>query len=192
MISRNNKGGKRIRLTRAEVQKAKQELLEGESFEPKPISRERKYRKDFWRNGIYCDSYGWSWGLDENLNTICLGKTEQVLKRESSFPREKKNHSCHSKLENDAPSISGGGAKSIVATLKKDHRFLRLLEHLISKGFGIRAIRSELKAKGYEIPLRTLGRWIKQQQEVRNDSRQRNRPPKDCGPSKGATSNETR
>jgi len=171
MILRNNKGGKRIRLTKAEIEKARQELLEEESSKSKSIPKERKYRKDFWREGTYFDSYGWAWALGEKLNTICLGKTEQVLKRESSFPSEKENHSCHSKLKNDAPSISGGGAKSIVATYRKDPVFLELLEHLISKGFGIRAIRSELKGKGYEIPLRTLGRWVKQQQEVRNASR---------------------
>jgi len=175
MTSRNNKRSKRIRLTRAEIQKAREELLQQSKARPaakrKSISTERKYPKDLWRDGIYCDSYGWSWGLDVKLNTICLGKTEQVLKRESSFPGEKANHSCHSKLKNDAPSISSGGAKSIVATYRKEPRFLKLLEHLISKGYGIRTIRSELKAKGYEIPLRTLGRWIKQQREVRNASR---------------------
>jgi len=170
MASRNNDRAKRIRLTKAEIEKARQELLE-ESSKSKSIPRERKYAKDFWRDGIYFDSYGWCWGLDVKLNTICLGKTEQVLKRESSFRREKENHSCHSKLKNDAPGISSGGAKSIVAIYRKDPRFLKLLEHLISKGYGIRAVRSELKAKGYEIPLRTLGRWIKQQREVRNASR---------------------
>lgn len=171
MILRINKGGKRIRLTKAEIEKARQVLLREESSKSKSIPRERKYGKDFWRDGVYFDSYDWCWGLDENLNSVCLGRTKDVLKRESSFPSEKENHSCHSKLKNDAPSISGGGAKSIVATYRKDPRFLKLLEHLISKGYGIRAVRSELKAKGYEIPLRTLGRWIKQQQEVKNASR---------------------
>ena len=171
MTSRNNKGGKRIRLTRAEIDKARQELLKGEASKPKSILRERRYSKDYWRGGIYWDTYGWAWGLNKNLDTICLGRTDQVLKPESSFPGEKKNHSCHSKLKTGAPDISGGSAKPIVATYRKDPGFLKHLEHLISKGYGIRAIRSELKARGYEIPLRTLGRWIKQRREVRNASR---------------------
>lgn len=169
------KAGKRIRLTRAEIQRAKQQLLEQgkekATAKRKPTSTEPKYAKDFWRDGIYCDSYGWCWALAENLSTICLGKTEQVLKRESSFPRETEKHSCHSKLKNNRPSISSGGAKFVVATFRKDPRFLRLLEHLISKGLGIRAIRSELKAKGYEIPLRTLARWIEKQKEVKHDKK---------------------
>ena len=177
MTSRNNKGGRRtrVRITRAEIEKARQELLEQAEAEPtakgKPTSTEPKYAKDFWRDGVYFDSYGSAWGLDENLNSICLGKTKEVLKRENPFSREKVNHSCHSKLKNGRPSISGAGAKSVVATFRKDPRFLRLLEQLISKDLGIRAIRSELKVKGYEIPLRTLARWIKQQKEVKDDKK---------------------
>ena len=171
MTSRNKKAGKRIRLTKAEVDAARQKLLQGQSSKPKSISSERKYRKDFWRDGLYRDSYGWAWGLNENLNTVCLGRAERILKPESSFRRKKGKHSCHSKLKTGAPDISGGSAKPIVATYRKDSGFLKNLEHLISKGYGVRAIRSELKARGYEIPLRTLGRWIKQQREVRNASR---------------------
>ena len=169
----NKKAGKavkRIRLTRAEIERAKQQLLaqseEKTTAKQKPTTTEPKYPKDFWRDGVYCDSYGWAWGLDENLNTICLGKTEQVLKRESSFTRDNENHSCHSELRNDRPSISSGGAKSIVATFRKDPHFLKILRQLIAKGLGIRAIQSGLKVKGYEIPLRTLARWIKQRKEV--------------------------
>jgi hypothetical protein len=171
MASRNNDRAKRIRLTKAEIEKARQVLLREESSKSTSIPRERKYRKDFWRDGLYFDSYDWCWGLDENLSNVCLGRTKDVLKRESSFRREKENHSCHSKLKNDAPGISSGGAKSIVATYRKDPRFLKLLQYLISKGHGIRAIHSELKAKRYQIPVRTLGRWVKQQRELRNDSR---------------------
>jgi len=163
----------RIRLSKAEIDKAREELLEQgkekATAKQKPTSTEPKYAKDFWHDGVYCDSYGCCWGLDENLSTICLGKTEQVVKREISFPGDNETHSCHSKLKNDRPSISGGGAKSIVATFRKDPRFLRLLDDLISNGFGIRAIHSELKTKGYQIPLRTVGRWIKQREEV-NDA----------------------
>lgn len=172
MIARNNRSGKhtRVRITRREIEKAREQLLQEESSKAKSISRERKYAKDAWRDGIYFDSYGWAWGLNENLRTICLGRTKDVLKRRSSFASENESYSCHSKLKTDAAGISSGGAKFVVATFKKDPRFLRLLEHLISKGYGIRAIRSELKAKGCEIPLRTLGRWIKQQREIEDAS----------------------
>ena len=163
----------RIRLTRAEIEKAKQQLLaqaeEKTTAKQKPTATEPKYPKDFWRDGVYCDSYGWAWGLDENLNTICVGRTKDILKRESSFTRDNENHSCHSKLRNDRPSISSGDRRFVVATFRKDPRFLRLLEDLISKGLGIRAIRSELRTRGYEVPLRTLARWIKQQKEVKHD-----------------------
>lgn len=171
MISTNNKGRKRIRLTKTEVDAARQKLLEEESSKAKSISRERKYPRDFWRDGVYFDSYGSAWGVDEKGNSVFVGRSKEVLKRRSSFPREKENYSCHSKLKNDAPGISSSAAKSIVATCRKDTHFLNLLGDLISKGYGIRVIRSQLKAEGYDIPLRTLGRWIKQQREGRNAGR---------------------
>ena len=169
------KDGKRIRLTRAEIERAKQQLLaqaeEKTTTKQKPTATEPKYPKDFWRDGVYCDSYGWAWGLDKNLHTICLGKTEQVLKRESSFPPEKGNHSCHSKLKNDRPSISSGDRRFVVANLKNNPRFLKILRQFLAEGLGIRAIQSRLKVKGYEIPLRTLARWIKKQREVKSDAK---------------------
>ena len=172
-MDRRKKHGKRIRLTKAEIERAKQQLLaqseEKTTAKQKPTATEPKYPKDFWRDGVYCDSYGWAWGLDENLSTICVGRTKDILKRESSFTRDNENHSCHSKLKNGRPSISSGDRRFVVATFRKDPRFLGLLEHLVSKGLGIRSTRAELKGKGYDIPLRTLGRWIKQREEV-NDA----------------------
>ena len=162
MNSRNNKRGRRIRVTKAEIERARQELLREEASRPGPIPRQQMDPRGFWRKGIYHDSYGWSWDLDKNLGTICLGRTEEVLQRESSFRREKGNRSCHSKLKTGAPSISGSGAKSVVASFRNDPRFLRLLRRLISQGYGIRTAHSKLTARGYEIPLRTLGRWIRQ------------------------------
>ena len=167
--------GKRIRLSKSEIERQRQLLLEQSkdkaSIGPKRIPVEIRYARDFWRDGVYHDSYGWAWGLGERLNSICLGRTEDILKAEKSKPGENSSHSCHSKLEKNRPSISSGAGKSIVATFKKDPHFLRLLEHLLSQDKGIRATRSELKSKGYEVPLRTLARWIEQrkQKEVRND-----------------------
>jgi len=169
-IAKMNKVKKqRIRLSKAEIERARQELLEQAEAEPtakqKPTRTESKYHKDFWRDGIYFDSYGSAWALDENLNSVYLGETKQVLKRESSFPGDNDSHSCHSKLKNGRPSILGGGANFVVATFKSDPRFLTIFEGLISKGLGIRATCSALKAKGYDVPLRTLGRWIKQRED---------------------------
>ena len=65
------------------------------------------------------------------------------------------------------PSSNFGRKRNfIVATFKKNPQFLGLLERLISRGLGIRAIRSELKTKGYPIPLRTLGRWVKERRAI--------------------------
>ena len=127
MNSRNNKRGRRIRVTKAEIERARQELLREEASRPGPIPRQQMDPRGFWRKGIYHDSYGWSWDLDKNLDTICLGRTEEVLQRESSFRREKENRSCHSKLKTGAPSISGSGAKSVVASFRN----LRSLVYLI-------------------------------------------------------------
>ena len=169
------KHGKRIRLTRAEIERAKQQLLaqaeEKTTTKQKPTATEPKYPKDFWRDGVYCDSYGWAWGLDENLSTICVGRTRDILKRESSFTRDNENHSCHSKLKNNRPGISSGDRRFVVANLKNNPRFLKILRQFLAEGLGIRAIQSRLKVKGYEIPLRTLARWIKKQREVKSDAK---------------------
>ncbi len=166
---RVTKTGKRIRITRAEVEKAKQQLLEEGKKQAatgqKPTSIKPKHAKGFWRDGIYCDSYGRSWGLDENLNTLCLGKTEDALSAKKNKNTAKEIYSSHSKLRNGRPSVLHHSQKSIVATLKQDPYFLTLLDGLISQDKGIRSIRSELKIKGYEVPLRTLARWIRQQKE---------------------------
>jgi len=171
--TKDGKAGKRIRLTRAEIQNARQQLLsqtKGEAAaKHKVTSTEPKYPKDFWHDGIYCDSYGWAWGLDEHLETVCLGRTENLAASKNDFRGRTKIivANTHEIVANqNHPSLFIPPSKSIVATFKKDPRFLRLLERPISQGLGIRAIRSELKAKGYEVPLRTLGRWIKQHKEV--------------------------
>ena len=167
------KTGKRVRITKSEVEKARQRLLDQPKEEArtrhKSASADPKYPKDFWHDGIYCDSYGWAWGLDEKLNSVCLGKTENLLAFENDFRGKSKII-----VANTLKVVANQGhsspfmppSKSIVATFKKDPRFLRLLKRLISESLGIRAIRSELRVKGYEIPLRTLARWIKQHKEV--------------------------
>jgi len=177
---------KRIRITRKEKEQAKQSIKKEreKAAKSKPIPSEpKKYGKETWHGGIYCDSYGKCCGLDSNLGTIPLGKIEDVLAAIEGkdidthdgeavlaaireFRSGKDFHSCHSKLKNRRPRISPRGKKSIVATLKKDPDFVRLLEHLISQNLGIRAIHSELKARRYEIPMRTLGRWVRQRRDT--------------------------
>jgi hypothetical protein len=50
--------------------------------------------------------------------------------------------------------------------LKKDPLFLASLDELISKGYGIRTIQGELKAKGYDVAYATLGRWVKKRRDI--------------------------
>lgn len=156
---------RRIRITRNEIAKARESLAQ----EQEPRRKEAlcsKTPKGFWQDGIYCDPFGWAWGLAENLDSVCLGRTEGVLKGEDSFQRGKDSDSGHSKLKNASTSTSGRPRKFIVASFKNSPHFLRLLVHLINSGLGIRVIHSELRAKGYEIPLRTLGRWIQRQKTL--------------------------
>jgi len=176
---------KRIRVTRKDIETARYELLK----QPKPVKPKieqeaPRYKKDFWYGWVYCDSNGWASIVGEQssegvLQGVWLGKTgefipylksrridgenvDMVLQAAKEFWSEKKSYSCHLAMESYTTPISIPPAKPIVATFKKDPYFLRLLERLISQGLGIRAISSELKSQGYEIPLRTLGRWVKE------------------------------
>ncbi len=162
---------RRIRITRNEIDKAREALGDQQPVKRTKASEPKK-PKGFWQDGLYCDPFGWAWGLAENLDSVCLGRTEEVIKGQNHFPRGKDSDSGHSKLKNASTSTSGRPRKSIVASFKNSPQFLRLLVHLINSGLGIRAIRSKLKTKGYHVPLRTLGRWVKQQkqhEEEKND-----------------------
>ena len=43
------------------------------------------WQKDYWFPDkdpyIYVDSYGWAWGLNKTLKSICLGRADEVIKR---------------------------------------------------------------------------------------------------------------
>jgi hypothetical protein len=86
-------------------------------------------------------------------------------KANKESPSEKKSHSCHLATENGKGHIIDHPARSIVATFGKDPRFMKLLRRLISQDKGIRAIHSEFKNRGYEVPMRTLGRWVKKRRD---------------------------
>ena len=125
---------KRIRITRNEIAKARESL--GQEQRPRrKESPPSKRPKGFWQDGTYCDGFGWAWGLDENLDSVCLGRTEQVIKGENAFPWESNSHSCHSGVRNPSTPMLGKGAKSIVATFKKDPRFLGFWGFLFLKSW---------------------------------------------------------
>jgi len=92
---------RRSRITKVDIARAREEIL----AQPKPekqtiekLDAEPKWGKDFWLSDrfpdnygddIYFDSYGLAWGLETNLETCCLGKTEKVLaiiKGEEAIP----------------------------------------------------------------------------------------------------------
>ena len=173
---------RRVRVTRQDIEKAREEL----SKQPKPIKpkaegEKPRHKKDFWYGLVYCDSYGHAW--IDNFKSVYLGKTDElipylkskridgenvdmVLQAAKEFQSEFESHSCHLATRNRITPIRVPSEKPIVATFKKNPQFLRLLERLISQGKGIRVIHSELKGKGYRVPTRTLGRWIKRYRDA--------------------------
>lgn len=177
---------KRTRITRQDIETARQQLAEQPmTIRPKPEDDEPKLKKESWHGLVSCDSYGWCWiadFIDGEARSIRLGRTEEfipflkrhkidgqnvlsVLHAHRLFAPEKKSHSCHSATETHDTAICTGVPKSIVATFKRDPRFLTLLESLASEDKGIRTIHSEITAEGYKVPMRTLGRWVKRRRE---------------------------
>ena len=175
---------KRIRVTRKDIESAKRELLE----QPKPIRPKvevegPRYKKDFWYGLVYCDSNGYALIVGDELKGIWLGKTgefipylksrridgenvDMVLQAAKEFWSEKKSQSYHLATKGGANHNSIPPSKSHRITFRNDPQFLRLLEHLISKGYGIPTIQKELKAKGYDVAYATLGRWVKKHRDT--------------------------
>ena len=172
---------RRSRVTRLDIARAREEIL----AQPKPekqtiekLDTEPRWGKDKYYGLVYCDSYGSAWITDLQLETICLGRTEevikilkgrrvdaedvaQVLQAIKEFRAEKKTQSYHLATRNGAVDNTGQAAKSHRITFKDSPQFLRLLDVLIKKGKGIPTIKRELKTKGYDVPYATLGRWIR-------------------------------
>jgi hypothetical protein len=172
---------RRSRVTKLDIARAREEIL----TQPKPekqtiekLDTEPRWGKDRYYGLVYCDSYGYAWIADLQLDTIPLGKTEevikvlkdrrvdaedvaQVLQAIKEFRQEKKNQSYHLATKKGAVGVAGHGAKSHRITFKDSPQFLRLLDVLIKKGKGIPTIKRELKTKGYDVPYATLGRWIR-------------------------------
>ena len=169
---------KRVRITRRDIEKARQELAQapkGSPPKPKAEKEKARWRKDFWHGLVYCDSYGHAW--TDNFEPVYLGQTEEiipylksrgidgenynmVIEAAEEFRAEKKFPSCHPATKGDATPVKTSGASPNRATFKDNPRFLRLLDGLIAKGCGTPTIQKELREKGYDVPYRTLGRWV--------------------------------
>ena len=174
---------KRIRVTRGNIEAARQQLAkQPKLIKPKIEQEAPRYKKDFWYGLVYCDSNGYASIVGNQssegvLEGVWLGKTDEfipylksrridgenvdmVLQAAKEFWSEKKSQSCHLATKNGTGHISIPPAKPHRATLLKDPHFLSLLDSLISEGHGIPTIQKELKNRGYDVPYRTLGRWV--------------------------------
>jgi len=176
---------KRVRITRQDIEKARQELTQVKESPPvSPKAKEKpKWAKDSWFGLVYCDSYGHAW-IDE-FEPVYLGKTDEIIPYLKSrgidgenvaivliavkeFRTEKKSQSCHLATKDDATPVKTNGANPNRATFKDNPRFLASLDSLIVKGYGTPTIQKELREKGYDVPYRTLGRWVnKRKSQVR-------------------------
>jgi len=153
-----------------------------ETIRAKKAANKPERDKRDWYGLVYCDPNGWASVIGDDLEGIWLGRTDEiipylksrringqntdmVLQAVKEFWSEKDSHSCHSRLESGNGHIIDHSAQPIVATFSKDPQFLRLLDRLISQGLGIRAIHSEVRSKGYEVPMRTLARWVKKRRD---------------------------
>jgi hypothetical protein len=171
---------KRVRITRKEIEKAKQDLTQAKEFpliKPKAKREKSQWGKDFWYGEIYCNSSGYASIVGNDLKEIWLGRTDElipflkhkgidgenynmIIQAAQELREEKKSQSCHSATRNAVTPINTKGESPHRATFKDNPRFLGLLDGLIIKGYGIPTVQGELKKKGYDIPYRTLGRWI--------------------------------
>ncbi len=137
-----------------------------------------------WYGLVYIDSNGYASIVGNDSQGIWLGRADEIipyLKKRGidgknidnvliavkEFRSEQENQSCHLARENDTISVSIPPEKPNRATFRKDPLFLSLLDGLIAKGYGLPTIQKELKAKGFDVPYRTLGRWIKKHRDMK-------------------------
>jgi hypothetical protein len=168
--------------------KAELDTLRAKKEAEKKEKEGRKEKKD-WYGLIYCDSNGYASIIGDDPEGIWLGKTNEIipyLKKEQidgenidmvleavrRFRSEQENPSCHLATENDTTSVITPESNPNRATFKKDPQFLGFLEQLIAKGYGLPTIQRELKVKGFDVPYRTLGRWVKKHRDIRGGSHQ--------------------
>jgi hypothetical protein len=171
---------RRTRVTKIDIAKARQEILTKPKQDKQTIEKldtEPKWGKDKYYGLVYCDSYGYAWIADLQLETICLGETKevikvikyrqvdaedvaQVLQAVKEFQTENRSQSYHLAMRNGAVDNIGQAARSHRISFKTNPQFLRVFDHLIKKGVGVPTIQKELRARGYDVPYATLGRWI--------------------------------
>lgn len=169
---------KRIRVTKLDIAKAREELYSlAEKVDTVKVDSRPAQPTGKWHGLIYCSPEGLAWIADTRLQNICLGKAEeislilrkrkvdtenvlQVLQAIKEFRAEKKTQSYHLHSGNNGSGITTGLQKSYRINFKKNPQFINLLDGLIKKGYGIPTIQRELKTKGYNVPYATLGRWI--------------------------------
>lgn len=101
---------------------------------------------------------------------------EFPTKAKKERPSVSKSRSCHLATKNPQPYISIPPPKSHRATFednaqnlalqhpffKKDAKLFALLESLCARDIGTPTIHRELNEAGYNIPYRTVGRWVSQ------------------------------
>jgi len=163
----------RTRVTKQAIERERQRILAEQaeknrlrSRQNSEPSKEEPPKRGKWRQlsggtDVFCDTYGWCWGINEKCQMICLGRTEDIFsKAKNHKPSLKKNRMCHLALKNDASAVYYTPSKIVCATFLKDPSFLASLDALISRGLGTWLIQRELEKLGYSVPYRTLSRWI--------------------------------
>ena len=111
-----------------------------------PERHKPKLQKDFclsdiypdnYGNDIYFDSYGWAWGLDNDLDYCCLGETERVL--------------AIIKGEEEMLEDIGSTAKAILLQILKDREEndgrnkAAIRKHGLQRGRYVRSLRDRQK-----------------------------------------------
>ena len=148
-----------------------------EAVKAKKKNKKPREKRD-WYGLVYCGDNGWTSIIGDNCQGVWLGKTNEiipylkskhidgekvdsVLMAVEEFWSARKSQSCHLATEVDAPYVFPLNKQSNRATLLDNDTFRKLLEESIKEGYGIPTMQNRLKEAGYEVPYRTLGRWVK-------------------------------
>jgi len=79
---------KRTRVSKDEIAKARQDILDQSKAPPaQKVERTKSpYAPARWLESpmLFVDSYGWSWALTDDCQTVCAGRIEDVLKKQST------------------------------------------------------------------------------------------------------------
>jgi len=181
----------RTRVTKQAIERERQRILaeqaekkQRHSQQKSETSKKESPKRGKWRQlsggaDVFCDSYGWCWGIKKKCQMFCLGRTEDIfsnpenqkpsLKKKVPYNQKPKAKiSTRSALHFDTPSFIPR-EKINRAILLKDPSFLASLGALISRGLSIPSIQRELEKLGYSVPSRTLSRWINKKKKREKD-----------------------